>query len=139
MGYRSTVSYIISFEKMEDRETYMNLVLAKKDEHLTQALDECHIPETDATIFFYQPDTKWYDSYPQVQAHTSLYEEARGMFGDAVDYTFVRVGEEDDDIERDSTHGDLLENVDLYTVTSIETPYTTDYMDIVKESEDDSR
>lgn len=138
MGYRSEVSYIISFEKMEDRETYINLVLAKKDEHLTKALDECHIPKTDPTIFFHTTDYKWYESYPEVRAHTSLYQEARGMFGDAVDYKFVRVGEEDDDIEADSTYGDLLENVEIYPRTTIETPYNTNYRDIVKESEDES-
>jgi hypothetical protein len=136
MGYRSTVSYVIAFEKMEDRQAYIDMIRVKKDSRMIEALGDCHIPKRDATIFYYQTDTKWYESYPDVEAHTSLYKDARAMFGDAVDYKFVRVGEETEDIEEDSTHGDLLENVEVYAVTTIETPYDKDYRDIVKESDD---
>lgn len=135
MGYRSEVSYIIAFEKMEDRDAYVDMIRVKKDKYLTEALNECHIPKTDPTIFFHDIDYKWYDDYPEVQAHTSLYQDARGMFGDAVDYKFVRVGEEEDDIESASTHGDLLENVEIYPRTTIETPYNTNYRDIDTKSQ----
>lgn len=136
MGYRSEVSYIIAFGKMEDRDAYVDMIRVKKDEHLTEALDECHIPKTDPTIFFHAINYKWYEGYPEVQAHTSLYQKARRIFGGAVDYKFVRVGEREADIESDSTHGYLLENVEIYPRTTIETPYNTNYRDIVKESED---
>jgi hypothetical protein len=136
MGYRSEVSYIIAFEKMEDRDAYVDMIRVKKEKYLTEALNECLIPKKDPTIFFHDIDYKWYDVYPSVQAHTRLYQDARDMFGGAVDYKFVRVGEEEGDIESDSTHGDLLEYVEIYPRTTIETPYNTNYRDIVKERED---
>ena len=133
MGYRSEVSYIIAFEHMKDRDAYVDMIRARKNEYLTRALDGCFISPDEATIFFYETNIKWYDEYPEVQAHTSLYNYARGMFGDAVDYKFVRVGEEEGDIEVDSTNGDLLEGVEIYPRTTIETPYNTNYRDVVKE------
>ena len=135
MGYRSEVSYIIAFEHMKDRDAYVDMIRVKKDKYLTEALNECHIPKTEPTIFFHDTHYKWYDEYPEVEAHTSLYQDARGMFGDAVDYKFVRVGEGEDDIESYSTHGDLLENVEIYPRTTIETPYNTNYRDIDTKSQ----
>ena len=135
MGYRSEVSYIIAFEHMKDRDAYVDMIRVKKDKYLTEALNECHIPKTEPTIFFHDTHYKWYDEYPEVEAHTSLYQDARGMFGDAVDYKFVRVGEEEGDIEVDSTNGDLLEGVEIYPRTTIETPYNTNYRDIDTKSQ----
>jgi hypothetical protein len=100
MGYRSQVSYIIAFKDNEQRETFKELVKHKDDEHMISALvDDCFSHPTQPWIYFQVDHWKWYDSYPEVQAHNNLMEFAMEVFPKDAAYRFVRVGEEHDDIE----------------------------------------
>jgi hypothetical protein len=132
MGYRSAVSYVIRFETHAKRDEYVALVLAKNDPDLTKALGQCYVPSPneqldDPVIYFNVVDWKWYSEYPEVKAHTTLYEWAHELYPDACDYRFVRVGENPDDIEEESTHGEFDECEDLYPATFIESRYPAKY------------
>jgi hypothetical protein len=43
---------------------------------------------------------KWYDSYPDVARFTKFLEEVRDL---EYEYEFIRIGEDDNDVESDST------------------------------------
>lgn len=107
MGYRSEVAYVIKFKDTEDREAFINLLIVAKDEHTTQALKELSKLEDDK-LFFHATDVKWYDSYPDVKAHTQIYLQALELF-EGAGYRYVRIGEEleDIEIEEDGDYDDL--------------------------------
>jgi hypothetical protein len=107
MGYRSEVSYIVRFKDSEDREAYINMLIVAKNEHTTQALKELSKLENDK-LFFHAEDVKWYDSYPDVVAHTQIYLQAVELF-EGAGYRYVRIGEEVEDIEieEDGEYDDL--------------------------------
>jgi hypothetical protein len=141
MGYRSQVAYVINFNSNEKRDAYINLVLATGNSELIKALKDCEVPiplrpdkDNTATdwqacrINFYANDVKWYDSYPDVQAHTRLYKWAEELYPDDCGWRFIRVGEEEGDIQEDTDDaGNETPEDDFYTVTSIETPFNTNY------------
>jgi hypothetical protein len=132
MGYRSAVSYVIRFETHAKRDEYVALVLAKNDPHLTKALGQCYVPTPneqldDPVIYFSVVDWKWYSEYPEVKAHTTLYEWAKELYPDDCDYRFVRVGENPDDVDEESTHGSFDEYDDLYPVSTIQSRYPEEY------------
>jgi hypothetical protein len=56
--------------------------------------------DTHRVLKFSAPSIKWYDSYPEVDRFTKFLEEAHEL---EYEYEFIRVGEEDDDLETDST------------------------------------
>jgi hypothetical protein len=60
---------------------------------------------------------KWYDSYPEVQKFVKFLAEVRDL---EYEYEFVRLGEEDDDLEEDST-GDAQGF--MYVVRTIEVAF----------------
>jgi hypothetical protein len=107
MGYRSEVAYIIKFKDTEDREAFINLLIVAKDANTTQALKELSKLEDDK-LFFHATDVKWYDSYPDVKAHTQIYLQAVELF-EGAGYRYVRIGEEleDIEIEEDGDYDDL--------------------------------
>ena len=49
---------------------------------------------------FYAPSVKWYESYPEVDRFAKFLAEVHAL---EYEYEFIRVGEEDDDLETDST------------------------------------
>ena len=109
MGYRSEVAYVVAFKDEEQRDTFIALQLAKKDDNTNEALKEVKKLESNK-LFYYASDVKWYESYPIVMAHTSIYWEAVDMFGDdGAGYRFTRIGEEveDIDISEDGEYDDL--------------------------------
>ena len=70
MGYRSEVAYVIKFDDIETRDNFVTLMLAKNDEHITRAVEECEYRyQDDPVITFEAQDVKWYESYDDVQAH----------------------------------------------------------------------
>lgn len=132
MGYRSAVSYVVRFETHDKRDEYVALILAKNDPLLTKALGQCYVPNSveridDPVIFFSVVDWKWYSSYPEVKAHTTIYEWAKELYPDDCDYRFIRVGEESGDVEEESSGGGFDDFEDVYPVTVIESRYPAEY------------
>ena len=102
MGYRSDVSTVIygdnrSPEKYALLKTLMNTTFkVAYDSWSADAIwhDTKHVLE------FHIEDVKWYESYPDVMAFTTMLENLREIEG--YNYEFVRVGEDDNDIDRQS-------------------------------------
>lgn len=108
MGYRSQVAYVIKFQTLSDRDSFVTLMLARNDPVLTEAINETlHKSATDPVICFEDGDTKWYDDYPGVKAHHGLMSEAAELYD--AGYRFCRVGEETDDLVEDHHDPDAWE------------------------------
>lgn len=118
MGYRSDVAYTIRFKKAED---YHLFILEAKANPETAGcfppndgshFEECELDAERLRIDFKAQDVKWYESYPDVQMHEKLIDQAQewtkepirestGTFGYyRLGYVFVRVGEDDHDVVR---------------------------------------
>lgn len=102
MGYRSEVYLRIAEPLVEVVDAARKL-----DDKLDRIMREAQDSKTD----FHWEWTKWYDTYPHVQAVENLLD----MLQDD-DYGFIRVGEEDGDIDRKGCPGDY----DMYVQTSID-------------------
>jgi hypothetical protein len=131
MGYRSEVAYVIGFTDKEVLSEFIALVMLKGGE-FRKALSECQIQIFDngrdkCFINFYDRDTKWYDSFESVQAHTWLYKYAVERFPENASYKFLRIGEEQGDIEYDCEDEVIDLQDDFYTYTSMEIPFDHDY------------
>jgi hypothetical protein len=121
MGYRSEVSYIISFASQEKLDTFVALQVCKKDEVITQALKDLRQIQTtgdEKMLYFYANDVKWYDDYEDVKVHHMFMEEAMKMHEDSA-WLFLRCGEQNDDTQEDS---DGIDAWDLYDYISISRP-----------------
>lgn len=106
MGYRSDVAYAIQFNDANERATFRDVMMHKNDRFITEALAEVW-DYKDKYIVFKDEDTKWYDSYPEVQAHRQLREQACELFD--ASYRFLAVGEDGAETEHaDGTHEDDL-------------------------------
>ena len=115
MGYRSQVAVVIAFKDEAQRDMFISLQIAKKNEDMNEALKEVKKLESNK-LFYYADDVKWYESYGFVKAMTDLYLEAVELYGqDGAGYRFTRIGEEVEDIEI-SEDGDYD---DLWDYTSI--------------------
>ena len=114
MGYRSDVAYTIRFKKEED---YRLFVLEAKANPETAGcfppndgshFGECELDDQKFRINFKVEDVKWYESFPEVQMHESLIDQADEWVKETtgtlneyrLGYVFVRVGEDDSDNER---------------------------------------
>ena len=105
MGYRSDVAVVIygddrNPEKYALLKTLMNTTFKVAYDEWS-AYVTWH--DTKCVLEFFIEDTKWYESYPDVIAFTTMLENLREIEG--YNYEFVRIGEDDDDIEREN-HGD---------------------------------
>lgn len=118
MGYRSDV-YICIRGPAERMLAEVATLRLAGDSTMHEALDEwtltsCEDEENRAVLVLggLGTDWKWYDSYPDVQAHMKIYEHFETLEyesamlpdvgGSVLDGIFVRVGEDDDDVERRS-------------------------------------
>ena len=122
MGYRSTVAFVISFKDKETLDNYLAPRLL--DENIKDSRDNfSRITWDDSSVLYHVEDIKWYDTYPEVQALTKLYKDTIEAGGA---YRFIRVGEEDKDIEEEYAESDTTEPFwdDFYPVTSIVMPST---------------
>lgn len=110
MGYRSDVAYAIQFKDADERATFRDVMLHKNDTHITQALEEVSDYRDgfkDVYIVFKINDVKWYDSYPDVQAHRRLMEQACELFD--ASYRFLSIGEDGaEDYNADGPNEDNL-------------------------------
>lgn len=122
MGYTSDVAYIIHFDNVEQRDQFVTLMQAKNETYTNQALAEVEYRYSKHPIITFSADyQKWYDSYPDVQAHHRLMHDAVELY--KAEYRFVRIGEDDNDIEtqQDCDNYDLWDYV--RPVRSIETDF----------------
>lgn len=98
MGYRSDVAIGMAFP---DREALVAFLTAVRLDNTIPAEELARYEVTDAgevgvLLHAYFLGVKWYDSYRDVQCHTNmLCTAAESGAGTA----FVRIGEEDDDVE----------------------------------------
>ena len=133
MGYRSEVAYTIGFKDEHTMGKFITHVFGSDDEHMIQALKECEVCFKDLRINFHAYDVKWYESYTDVQGHTRLYQlcdKDDTQFFEKCDYKFIRVGEEQGDIDEEYSNnaGHELDLHDgFYTITSIEVPFSNNY------------
>jgi hypothetical protein len=131
MGYRSEVAYRIGFTNKEVLSEFIALVMLKGGE-FRKALSECEIKIQDngrdeCFVNFWACDVKWYDDYPQVKAHTWLYKYAVERFPDDASYKFLRIGEEQGDIEDDCEDSVIDLQDDFYPTQGMEIPFAHDY------------
>jgi hypothetical protein len=119
MGYRSDVAYTIRFTKAEDYHLFV--LEAKAKPEVAGALGECDLDDKRFRIDFEAENIKWYESYPHVQMHEKLIDQAESWCEDdthievspdtpekllfegkdyRLGFVFVRVGEDDGDNER---------------------------------------
>jgi hypothetical protein len=120
MGYRSTVAFVISFKTKEQLDNYLAPRLL--EEYIRDERDRFErISWDDASVLYHVEDVKWYDYLPDVQAFTRLYQDAVDAGGA---YRFIRIGEDDKDIEETSGESDKVEAFqdDFYPVTTIIMP-----------------
>lgn len=106
MGYRSDVAYKIKFEDAETMKLF--LIEVKCNDEIKDALtdeiltDKLVIDEDKLFIRFEASCVKWYDEYPEVQAHEALLGLAKTYRDDhekKLEYAFARIGEEMGDID----------------------------------------
>lgn len=135
MGYYSEVGYKIKFDKdvpwakdipisdaLPTSKNLFNLFVteAKTKPETKLCFEEedglFEIDEDNLCIKFYADSVKWYDDYPDVQCHEALLEladewvsqqaEDKRLEGSCIRWGFVRIGEENDDIdERHNNNG----------------------------------
>jgi hypothetical protein len=122
MGYRSTVAFVISFKDKETLDNYLAPRLL--DENLKNDRENfSRIAWDDASVMYHAEDIKWYNEYEDVRALTKLYKDTIEAGGA---YRFIRVGEDDKDIEEEYAESDTTEPFwdDFHSVTSIQMPST---------------
>ena len=129
MGYRSEVGYVIAFQnnidwtdEASDKDKTMTgrdvfntfLAEAKSNPETKQCFEDIDadtyiVNETEMYIKGHWSDVKWYDDYDDVKCHHKLMEMASEYINSqrdntnikftTISYGFVRIGEENDDIE----------------------------------------
>jgi len=113
MGYRSDVAYTIRFVHEHDtnnKQSFYTFLAEAKVNAATAACfsepawAELEIDEARCRINFACDGIKWYESYPDVACHEALISLAKEWDEDAdnhscIAYAFVRIGENDDDVE----------------------------------------
>jgi hypothetical protein len=107
MGYRSQVAAVIygdglSQEKYDLLKTLMNTTFK---EAYTEFESNAEWHDGKRVLEFKVGYVKWYDSYPDVQNFMRMLEIVGDM--DGLNYEFVRVGEETNDIDQMQNGEDL--------------------------------
>lgn len=96
MGYRSDVKYVMQFMDKDARDTFVAVQKLAADEADMAAINDWDLGEQGDRIYFSANGWKWYDSFPEVQAHDLLLSKCYEMGGA---YVFYRIGENWDDME----------------------------------------
>ena len=124
MGYRSDVKYVILFKTQDHRNAFhleAKLVASEVQYGLEVINDfDFHYDEHDVDfpyqIRVHYDDVKWYESTPWVDMQEKLMQLARDGYEGA--FVFLRLGEEDDDVEQQSgVHDD---DIHIYVDNYIE-------------------
>jgi hypothetical protein len=125
MGYRSDVKYVILFNTEEQRQAFKleaMLIAADVESGLDVINNDWDYKiDTYDEDFSYQirvhyDDVKWYESTPWVDLQDKLMRLAADSYEGA--YVFLRIGEEDDDVEQHSAAHD--DNIHVYVDNYIE-------------------
>lgn len=121
MGYRSDVAYVIRFETAEQRDTFVELVKHRNDEHWTNAINECETNYEKPIITFETSDVKWYDSFDEVQAHHAMLDWSIELYAGA-GWRIIQLGE--DGVEENNQGGDTDDLWDyIHTSRSLNTDF----------------
>ena len=134
MGYRSQVRSCVYSDNAELFDAFIagqklinniiwegfgeNLDFTEKKYTYRPSADENMVEQVYKILDLYGDDWKWYDSYPDVKAWDKFIHDAVDA---GLNYEFVRVGEEDGDIEYESG-GEEVQNF-LSTFTTINVDY----------------
>ena len=102
MDYTSSVAYSIRFKNNQQRDKFLLLIEARGDKWELAALKECVSDKPNCRITF-QGVGKWYEQYPDVQAHMRLMTLAEESFPEDVEWRFARAGEDNSDTEERSS------------------------------------
>ena len=115
MGYRSDVAYSIRWDSddvQKHRDSFYTFLAEAKANPATSpcfTMEDFSVTvnEEKFRIDFHVGDVKWYESYTEVIAHTELLKMVMEYHNDTpphpVEYKFVRVGEQLDDVDEQST------------------------------------
>lgn len=107
MGYRSDVYIAVAFASEEDMKEVVAVYTIDPRVQKHNLLQEWEVKE-DNILYFEETNTKWYDGYEEVQGIEHMlhladkFHEERDM---PVAHRFVRIGEEDADVEDRYEHG----------------------------------
>lgn len=133
MGYRSDVKYVMLFKTQDHRNAFhMEAKLIASDvEYGLRVVDEdfdhrydAHDVDFPYQIRVHYSDVKWYESTPWVDMQTKLMRLAVDGYEGA--FVFLRLGEEDDDVETNSDAYD--ENIHVYVDNYIELTRSSDFV-----------
>ena len=130
MGYRSEVGYVIVFQEKEVYDQFkVQYKLDDKFKHCweDEANDDWSAPKLEfnddkKVVRFEAHDVKWYDDYDDVLCHHALLDLASEYDEKykGVEWRFVRIGEEEGDIEvREGGTLDMVYSY-IYPVSSIQ-------------------
>jgi len=134
MGYRSDLAYTVRFQSDDDRldrqSFYVFLAEIRENELTSTVIDELEIDEKNYAINFRADSVKWYDSYPDVQAHERIIEIANDWCNDednnsGIWYEKARIGEELDDNHYMANAGKASTHID--SVIDISRQIATDW------------
>jgi len=121
MGYRSDVAYVIRFNTVEQRDTFVELVKHRNETLWTEAIDACETKYEQPIITFEAEDVKWYDSYDDVRAHHAMLDWAIELY-EGAGYRIITLGE--DGAEESNQDGDADDLWDyIYTSHSLNTEF----------------
>ena len=116
MGYRSDVAYIIRVDKEKAKE-FVALVRLKGG-NMFNALKECDVHAGSVVDFTFAVDgVKWYDGYDSVDGHNELLAFISEEFNEHAGYRFIRIGENDDDVETVTGGNNNLEPWEEFYIT----------------------
>lgn len=120
MGYRSEVIYVIVGPT--DQMIAFATALTLESVALAEALRECVLTPYDTTgaelaLAFKEEDVKWYESYPEVIAHETIWSRAEQESDDRKFYGgFARIGEDSNDTVERTFGGEWGEPYELASV-----------------------
>ena len=105
MGYRSNVGAAIyprdtsnTAAQRKDKYEALRMLMATRFKSVVDAFGGCEEWVDNAlTLQFYIEDVKWYEGYEDVGTFMQFLKDVVDL---GYEYEFVRIGEEDDDVER---------------------------------------
>ncbi len=135
MGYSSKVAFAIRGKK-EDVTTVLATYRLSDTPGSKEALAEPSASESDdgyVTLSFYDESTKWYTEYKDVRALViifDLFESESGddRLDDRFDGAFIRVGEDDTDIETRYFGTNPYDLVSLSRTVALEVPHGKEHL-----------